>query len=115
MKGEQPIIYGNGEQKRDFIFVDDVVEAMLLAAKKNRGFNIYNVGTGRNYSLNELVEMLNSELNTIIKPKYVKMPMNNYVFETLAHTKKAERMLGFKAKTPLKEGIKILGEYYRKI
>jgi UDP-glucose 4-epimerase len=115
MKGEQPTIYGNGEQRRDFIFADDVAEAMLLAAKKNRGFNTYNVGTGRNYSLNELVEMLNSELSTDIKPKYVKMPMNNYVFETLAHTEKAERMLGFKAKTPLKKGIKILEEYYRKV
>ncbi|MEM3212168.1 MAG: NAD-dependent epimerase/dehydratase family protein [Candidatus Micrarchaeaceae archaeon] len=111
-KGEQPVIYGNGKQRRDFIFVDDVVDAMISAATKASGFNVFNVGTGKNYDLNELVEKLNAELGTDIEPKYVKVPMNNYVMETLAHTGKAKKMLGFEAKVSLDEGIKELNKYY---
>ncbi|MEM4097792.1 MAG: NAD-dependent epimerase/dehydratase family protein [Candidatus Micrarchaeaceae archaeon] len=111
-KGEQPVIYGNGKQRRDFIFVDDVVDAMISAATKASGFNVFNVGTGKNYDLNELVEKLNAELGTDIEPKYVKMPMSNYVMETLAHTGKAKKMLGFEAKVSLDEGIKELNKYY---
>ncbi|MEM0050877.1 MAG: NAD-dependent epimerase/dehydratase family protein [Candidatus Bathyarchaeia archaeon] len=112
-KGEQPVIYGNGEQRRDFVFVDDVVDAMISAATKVSGFHAFNVGTGKNYSLNEMVGKLNAELGTDIKPKYVEMPMSNYVMETLAHTGKAKEMLGFEAKVSLDKGIKILNEYYR--
>ncbi|MEM4099014.1 MAG: NAD-dependent epimerase/dehydratase family protein, partial [Candidatus Micrarchaeaceae archaeon] len=112
-KGEQPVIYGNGKQRRDFIFADDVVDALIAAMEHAKGFNIYNVGTGKNYSLNELVEKLNAELGTDIKPKYVETPMSNYVMETLAYTGKAKEMLGFEAKVSLDKGIKILNEYYR--
>ncbi len=113
-KGESPVIYGNGEQRRDFIFVEDVVNAMILASSV-KGFEIFNVGTGKNYSLNELVEMLNKALGTNIKPKYIEMPVKNYVMETLADTKKARNVLGFDAKVSLDDGIKIINEYYSKI
>ena len=52
MKKERPVIYGDGEQRRDFVFVTDVVDA-LKRASSAKGFNIYNVGTGKSYSLNE--------------------------------------------------------------
>ncbi len=106
-KGENPEIYGDGEQRRDFIYAGDVVHA-LKNASATKGFEIFNVGTGVNYSLNELVEILNEELETEIKPKYVKMPVSNYVMETKADITKAEKKLGFKAKVTLKEGIKLI-------
>lgn len=105
--GERPVIYGDGMQRRDFVFAGDVVDA-LIAATNIKGFEVFNVGTGKNYSLNELVDMLNAELGTDIEPEYVKMPVNNYVMETLADTKKAKEKLGFSAKTSLEEGIKRL-------
>jgi len=112
-KGEQPVIYGDGTQKRDFVFADDVADALIAAAEKNKSFDVYNVGTGKNYTLNELVDKLNEELGTDIKPKYVEMPVKNYVMETLAYTEKAERKLGFKARVSLEQGISLLNEYYK--
>lgn len=106
-KNESPVIYGDGKQRRDFVYVSDVVEALKLASSR-KGFDIFNVGTGRNYSLNETVEKLNAALKKNIKPKYVPLPMTNYVMETKADTTKAEKVLGFKAKITLDEGIKQL-------
>ena len=111
-KGEPPVIYGDGSQKRDFVFVSDVVEAMLKAAEKNSGFNIYNVGTGRNHDINTLVEKINNLLGKDIKPRYVEMPMKNYVYETLADTKKSEEKLGFKASIDLDKGLELINQYY---
>ncbi len=111
-KGERPVLYGDGEQRRDFIFVTDVVEALIRAAD-NKGFDVFNVGTGKNYSLNELVDKLNGILGTNIEPKYIDMPVKNYVMETLADTTKAEKKLGFKPKIGLDEGLKLINNYYR--
>ncbi len=108
-KGQSPEIYGDGEQRMDFIYAGDVVHA-LKNASVTKGFEIYNVGTGVNYSINEMVDMLNEELGTSIKPKYIAMPVKNYVMETKADTTKAEKKLGFKAKITLEEGIKLINE-----
>lgn len=110
-KGEQPVIYGDGEQRRDFVFVTDVVDA-LTRATDSKGFEVYNVGSGKNYSLNELVVKINGILGTDIKGKYIEMPVKNYVMETLADTSKSQEKLGFKAKVNLDEGLKLLAEYY---
>ncbi len=107
-RNKSPVVYGNGRQKRDFVFVDDVVEAMIKASNRNRGFDIYNVGTGRNYSINDMISKLRKYTGKNIKAKYVKMPVKNYVMETLADTRKAQKKLGFKAKVNLDQGIKML-------
>jgi len=103
--GKRPEIYGDGTQRRDFVNVKDVVEAFILAAKKNKGFEVYNVGTGKNFDLNELVNKINKKLGNSIKPKYIPMPYKNYVMETLADTRKASKKLGFKAKITLDQGL----------
>jgi len=110
-RGEQPVIYGNGEQKRDFVYVDDVVDALERAMASSHN-GIYNVGTGKSYSLNEMLGMLEKRLNVDIKPKYIENPMKNYVMVTLASTEKAKRDLGFEAKVGLEEGIRKIDEYY---
>jgi UDP-glucose 4-epimerase len=107
INGEQPIIYGDGEQRRDFVFVTDVVDA-LLKASNAKGFNIYNVGTGKNYSLNEAVERLKKITGKNIDPKYIKMPVKNYVMTTLADPSKAKREIGFEAKVSLDKGMSLL-------
>ncbi|MGC8992004.1 MAG: NAD-dependent epimerase/dehydratase family protein [Thermoplasmata archaeon] len=114
MKNEPPVIYGDGSQKRDFIYVGDVVDALIKAMKSNVN-GIFNVGTGKSYSLNEMVEMLMKLMNVNIKPKYIENPVKNYVYLTQADTTKSEKVLGFKAKTTLEEGIKMTIDYYRRL
>lgn len=111
IKKEQPVIYGDGTQRRDFVFVTDVVDA-LLKASTSKGFEVYNVGSGVNYSLNELVDKINKLLGSSISAKYIEMPVKNYVMETLADTTKASRKLGFKAKIDLDSGLRTLAKYY---
>ncbi len=111
-KGERPVIYGDGSQTRDFIYVKDVVKAFILAMEKNIGFDVFNVGTGKSYSLNQVVEILNRKLGVSIKPLYISNPIKNYVEHTLADTGKAERLLGFKSKFTLEGGVEKLIKYY---
>ncbi len=107
LKGERPVIYGDGEQRRDFVFVSDVVDA-LLRASATKGFDVLNVGTGKNYSLNEAVTKLQKITGKNVEPKYVKMPVKNYVMTTLADTSKAKRDIGFSASVTLDKGIGLL-------
>ena len=112
-RGEEPVIYGDGSQTRDFIHVHDVVRALRLAmASDFQG--VLNVGTGRACSFNEVIGMINTELGTDIKQKYVENPIKNYVRDTLADTSKCREALGFQARISLEEGIRGLVVGYRK-
>jgi len=111
MKDEPPVIFGDGSQTRDFIYVGDVVGALLKSMRfllENNVCEIFNVGTGRAYSFNELVGIINRMLGKNVQPKYVENPIPNYVFHTLADTKKAGKILGFKAKVTLEKGVEIV-------
>lgn len=107
-RDESPIIFGDGSQTRDFIYVKDVVRAFMLAAEGEFDCEIFNVGTGVAYSFNEVVDLINRLLGKSVKPIYRPNPIKNYVYHTLADTTKAERVLGFKAEVSLEEGIKNL-------
>ncbi|MEM3715735.1 MAG: NAD-dependent epimerase/dehydratase family protein [Candidatus Bathyarchaeia archaeon] len=107
-RDEPPIIFGDGSQTRDFIHVNDVIEAFMLAAERDFGYEIFNVGTGVEHSFNDLVNIINRMMGKNIKPIYKPNPIKNYVYRTLADTTKAEKVLGFKAKISLEEGIKEL-------
>jgi UDP-glucose 4-epimerase len=106
LKDQSPIIYGDGNQTRDFIYVSDVVNAFILAMFSNIDCDVFNVGTGKNYSFNEVINLLNKCLGKDIKPIYKPNPIKNYVYHTLADTTKAEKVLKFKAKVSLEEGIR---------
>jgi UDP-glucose 4-epimerase len=108
-KGKRPVIYGDGKQTRDFVFVKDVVQANILAMKKKKiGHEIFNVGTGRATTLNELVKILNKILGKNIKPLYVKNPVKNYIYTQLADITKIKKMLGYQPRYSLEDGIKYI-------
>ena len=106
--GVSPVVFGDGNQTRDFTFVGDLVEALLLALEKGTGSEVYNIGTGKEHSFNEMIALLNKRLGTDAQPTYVDNPLKNYVQETLADTSKAQRDLGWTASTTLEEGIGVL-------
>lgn len=103
-KGDSPVIYGDGKQKRDFTYVKDIVKAFMLMIGKDFEYEIYNVGTGVSYSFNDVIVLLNDALHTDIKPAYIEMPMNNYVPHTLADITKIRNM-GYRPKYTLEQGI----------
>ncbi|MGB9814748.1 MAG: NAD-dependent epimerase/dehydratase family protein [Thermoplasmata archaeon] len=111
MKNEKPLIYGDGSQRRDFVFVDDVVNALILAM--NRDVNgIFNVGTGKSYSLNDVISIIKGYMGTDLEPKYIENPVKNYVMVTLADTSKSRKVLGFEAKENIEGGIRKTLNYY---
>lgn len=112
-KGERPVILGDGKQARYFIYVDDVVEANMLALRAG-AHGIFNVGTGKAASFNEVVAMLNRQLGTSIEPLYERNEIKNYVGTTLADTGKAREALGFQAAVGLEDGVRRLLGHYRR-
>ncbi|MEA3324258.1 MAG: NAD-dependent epimerase/dehydratase family protein [Euryarchaeota archaeon] len=105
--GRAPIIYGDGKQTRDFVFVGDVVQACTLVMKKDVS-GVFNVGTGVSHSFNDVVRILNTELGTDIEPKYIENPIQNYMRHALADIAKMGKILGYHPKYSLKRGIREL-------
>jgi len=101
--GEQPVLFGDGTQTRDFTYVKDIVDALLLTSKKGTG--IFNAGTGKAFSFNHLVDLINSCLGTDLKPIYIENRIKNYVMHTLADTTKM-KSLGFSPRYSMEDGLK---------
>ncbi len=108
-RGEAPIIDGDGEQTRDFVFVGDVVDACLCAMRcKNCVGETINVGSGVETSINRLADALIELFGTgDVKPVFAE-PKAGDIRRSYADLSKAERLLGYKPKTSLKEGLTML-------
>ena len=113
--GLRPEIYGDGTQTRDFIHVDDAVEANLLAMKSRIGFEIFNIGTGVGTNFNTLLSLICDALRKRVEANYIENPIKNYVMHTAADMTKSAEILGFKPVITLKEGIRRQIEHYDKI
>lgn len=101
--GEQPTIFGNGKQARDFVHVSDVVEALCLAAKTRSVDEVFNIGSGKNYSVNAVFELICSTLNKQLEPLYG--PAMVEPTQTLAEISKAKVLLKWQPKISLEQGI----------
>ena len=110
-RGEAPTIYGDGKQTRDFVFVEDVVDACLRAMRrKNCVGEVINVGTGVETSINKLASVL-AELFNLRNVEFVYAePQAGDIRRSCADLSKAERLLGYKPKTSLREGLSTLLE-----
>ncbi len=111
--GKQPLIYGDGSQTRDFTYVSDIVDANLLALSYDKP-DVFNVGTGKAITINQMFDLLAKKMGSSLKPTYKINPIANYVQHTLADTSKVEKLLGFRAKISLDAGIEKLISYYSK-
>ncbi len=106
--GEAPVIFGDGSQSYDFIYVKDVARANLLGMQRSEVTDeFFNIGTGTRTSIRELVDMLLELTGSSLKPEY-RQPDRFYVTDRLGSTEKAEQLLGFKADVPLIDGLRQL-------
>src|ERR1700724_3492164 len=115
LRGEQPTIFGDGEQSRDFTYIENAVEANLLAchapAARAAG-QVFNVATGRRVTLNETVKLLQGLTSYRGQPKYGP-ERGGDIKHSQADISKAEAGLGYKPKVHFEEGLRRAVEWYR--
>jgi UDP-glucose 4-epimerase len=103
--GTPPLIFGDGQQSMDFVFVEDVARANLLAAQSDITDEAFNIGTGVQTTLNELCDLVLKLTNSRLKPEHREARSVGNVQKRRAAVEKAERMLGFRATVSLSEGL----------
>lgn len=106
-------VYGTGKQSRDFTYVGNVVQANILAAE-NPGVSgkVFNISSGRDYSILELVEILNKIIGKEIRPVFLE-PRQGDVFRTLSDLSSSKEFLGFKPEVDFLEGLNLTVEYFK--
>jgi UDP-glucose 4-epimerase len=117
LAGREPVIFGDGLQARDFTYIENVVQANLLAAEataaKAAG-RVFNVAAGRSISLLELVADLNRLTGQNLKPRF-EPPRAGDVRSSMADIAAAQNALGYKAKVTWRQGLEKTLEFYRNI
>ncbi|OGD52701.1 hypothetical protein A3K80_04375 [Candidatus Bathyarchaeota archaeon RBG_13_38_9] len=105
LRGERVEIYGNGEQTRDFTYIDDVVVGNMLAFNSETKWGTFNIGGGQRLSINELLKLLNEACGTNVMPVYCPKTIGD-VSNTWANVDEAQRILGYVPKVDVRTGIK---------
>ncbi len=103
--GQRPRIFKHGEQKRDFVYVKDIVDGSILALEAKES-GIYNLGCGQARSFNELVDILNTYLGTKLQADYIDNPHAHYQNFTEADLDKVRSALGYQPQFPLEDGVR---------
>lgn len=103
--GQPPLILGDGRQTMDFVYIDDVARANVLALQSPADDEVFNVASGTETSLAQLAAALLKAMDCELVPEHGPERSVNPVSRRLADTRKAERMLGFKAQVGLEEGL----------
>jgi UDP-glucose 4-epimerase len=106
--GESPLIYGDGLQTMDLVYIDDVTDANIMAMESDVTDEVFNVASGTETSLLELLQAVLKVTGSILEPKFLPARSVNPVPRRLADTEKAKSLLGFKAKVDIEEGLKRL-------
>jgi len=104
LQNRQPVIYGDGSQRRDFVYIKDIINAIIKITESDINETIVNVGSGKSYSFNEIIDIINNLLNKDVKPIYIDKPVD-YLENTLANIDKFKRITGIEPLT-LEEGIR---------
>lgn len=108
-QGKPPLIYGDGEQSRDFTFVEKVVQANILAAESSPT-GVFNVACGRRYTINQLVQYLNEILGTDIQAEYTE-PRKGDIKHSLADIERIKK-IGYNADSDFKEELRQTASYF---
>ena len=113
LSGRRPTVHGDGEQSRDFTFVDNVVSANLLACQAGGVSGVvFNVGTGERHTLNDLLRSLSTILGRDLSPEYVARRPGD-VRHSLADIGRARQRLGYEVKVRFEEGLRRTVAWFR--
>jgi UDP-glucose 4-epimerase len=110
---EPPLVFGDGSQSYDFVHVDDVARANVLAMKNEATDEFFNIGIGVKTTINELVHMLLALAGSDLEPEYCPQE-KMFVTHRVGSTEKAERLLGFRAAISLDEGLRSVVAWRRR-
>jgi len=109
LNGNPPHIFEDGKQPRDFVFVEDIARANVLALEAKKGsYQAFNIGTGLPTSILSLSQHLVELCHSNVRPRVTRNFRKGDVRHCYADTSKAERVLGYKAETSLKKGLRKL-------
>lgn len=115
LRNMPPIIYGDGEQTRDFVYIQDVIEANILALNnKNAVGEVFNIGTGKNISVNQVANTLKEIMNKEPLKTIHTDPRPTDIRHGYADISKAKKILGYNPKFSIKEGLTKLVKWYVK-
>ena len=115
MEGKVLTIYGDGSQERDYLYIDDIVDAFLRLAEAGEAGEVYNIGTHERVKFGDMVDAVLREVGSGRK-EYVPWPENYEKNETgnyIADTAKIHKLTGWEPSVPLKEGIRRMVAYYK--
>jgi len=114
LRNQKPIIFGDGKQTRDFVYVEDVVNANMLAlTKKEAKGEVFNIATGVAATINTLIENMREIMDKKDLKAVYKDPRTGDIRHSYASIEKARKILGYKPMFSLKEGLTKLLEWYR--
>ena len=114
LKNEDIVIFGDGKQVRDFVYVDDIAEANIAAMNyKNNQFEIFNIGSGVETTINNLAQKIITLSGSLSKIKYAPAREGDIVYSQ-ANVSKAKKVLGWSPKVSLDDGLKQVIEFYQK-
>ena len=113
LNGEPPLIYGDGEQRRDFTYVGDVVQANLRAAEANGiSGESFNIASGESRSVNELARVFGKTFDSEIEPIYLD-PRRGEIRDSAADIGKALRLLGYTRDAQFEDAIRSTAEFFQ--
>jgi UDP-glucose 4-epimerase len=113
--GQPPLIFGDGTQTMDLVYIDDVTDANIAAMESDVSDEVFNVASGVETSLLELLQAVLKVTGSTLKPEFMPARSVNPVPRRLADIKKAENLLGFKAKVNVEEGLRRLISWRKEI
>jgi UDP-glucose 4-epimerase len=112
-QGLPPLIFGDGSHTMDFVHVADIARANILAAESDVSDEVFNVASGVETSLNDMVTALLKVMKSDLKPDYAAERKVNPVQRRLADTSRAKKQIGFESKISLEEGLQSLVEWWQ--
>jgi UDP-glucose 4-epimerase len=107
---ERPTIFGDGNSLRDYIFIEDAIDATLTIVKKDPDGTVYNIGNGKGTTLNELIRIMEDVTEKTILPIRIK-DTGNYISKIVLDIEKIQKETGWQPKTNLKNGVKKTWEW----